>query len=203
MEKISSENLKALESRYNIALINSLSGFKPIVLIGTRNNDGLENLAIFNSLTHIGANPPLLAIVSRPNSVDRHTIENIRDTGIFSINHVSEHFYKKAHQTSARYDRSQSEFEFCQIDKEYKDNDSVPFVKGSLLQIEMKLEQIIPIELNDTLLCLGSVQNIYVKKEFLGTDGFIDLEKMNLVCGSGLDSYYSPKLIARLPYAKP
>lgn len=47
-----------LEDRKRIALINSLSGFKSLNLIGTINNQGQTNLAIFNSVVHIGANPP-------------------------------------------------------------------------------------------------------------------------------------------------
>ena len=47
-----------MEDRKRIALINSLSGFKSLNLIGTINNQGQTNLAIFNSVVHIGANPP-------------------------------------------------------------------------------------------------------------------------------------------------
>lgn len=48
-----------LEDRKRVSLINSLSGFKSLNLIGTiNNNQGQTNLAIFNSVVHIGANPP-------------------------------------------------------------------------------------------------------------------------------------------------
>ena len=35
------------------------------------------------------------------------------------------------------------------------------------------------------------------------SDGFIDIENLELVCSSGLDCYYTPSKIARLTYAKP
>lgn len=47
-----------LEDRKRVSLINSLSEFKSLNLIGTINNQGQTNLAIFNSVVHIGANPP-------------------------------------------------------------------------------------------------------------------------------------------------
>jgi len=100
-----------LEDRKRIALINSLSGFKSLNLIGTVNQSGQTNLAIFNSVVHIGANPPLMGFISRPDTVEKHTLENIREMGYFTINHVNKDIYEKAHQTSARYPRNQSEFD--------------------------------------------------------------------------------------------
>ena len=46
--------IMALELRHRAAFINSLGGFKSVVLVGTKNKDGQTNLAIFNSLFHIG-----------------------------------------------------------------------------------------------------------------------------------------------------
>lgn len=48
--------------------------------MGTVNKIGHTNLAIFNSVIHIGANPPLMGFISRPNSGERHTLENIQET---------------------------------------------------------------------------------------------------------------------------
>ncbi|HBF47730.1 MAG TPA: flavin oxidoreductase, partial [Shewanella frigidimarina] len=44
-------------------------------------------------------------------SVPRHTFENIMQTGLYTINHVNQSIYEQAHQTSARYDKDESEFE--------------------------------------------------------------------------------------------
>ena len=53
---------------------------------------GQTNLAIFSQIFHIGANPPLVGILVRPDSVDRHTLRNIRETSWFTINHIQESF---------------------------------------------------------------------------------------------------------------
>ena len=61
-----------LDKRKFTAFFNALSGAKPGYLIGSGEGKD-ENLAIFNSITHIGANPPLLGFIQRPATVDRHT----------------------------------------------------------------------------------------------------------------------------------
>lgn len=98
-------DLMGLEQRYRAAFVNSLTGFKSVCLIGTINENRQTNLAIFNSLIHIGANPPYIGFISRPDSVDRHTLSNIMETGYYTINHINETIYHQAHQTSARYSR--------------------------------------------------------------------------------------------------
>lgn len=70
-----------LDTRQRAALINSLSGFKSLNLIGSISSSKITNLAIFNSVFHLGANPPLMGFIIRPDSVDRHTLQNILDTG--------------------------------------------------------------------------------------------------------------------------
>ena len=58
-------------------------------LIATKSNDGFPNVAVFSSVTHLGSNPPLLGFITRPAFVPRNTYENIRKTGIYTINHIS------------------------------------------------------------------------------------------------------------------
>ena len=56
---LNADAIDSLEVRYRATLINSLTGVRPAVLVGTRSGSGNNNLAIFNSLVHIGADPPL------------------------------------------------------------------------------------------------------------------------------------------------
>jgi flavin reductase (DIM6/NTAB) family NADH-FMN oxidoreductase RutF len=70
-------DLESMEQRFRTNFINSISGFKSVALIGTTDSKSQTNLAIFSSIIHIGANPPLLGFVVRPDSVERHTLENI------------------------------------------------------------------------------------------------------------------------------
>ena len=74
MTKIFSQTaLNDLEQRYRVTLINSLAGFKQAVLIGTKSAEGQTNLAVFNSLIHIGSNPALYGFICRPDTAQRDT----------------------------------------------------------------------------------------------------------------------------------
>ncbi len=190
-----------MEKQARTNLVNSLSGIQPANLIASKSLAGLSNVAIFNSVMHIGANPALMGFILRPISVQRDTYQNIVDTGYFSINSVDENFYKKAHQTSARYEVS--EFEACGLSEWYSDSFPVPYVEESKLKIGLKLESIIPIPLNDTLLIIGSVQEIIIDENHIAKDSSILHHNMNNVGVVGLDVYHSTNKIAQLSYAKP
>lgn len=196
-------DLMGLEQRYRAAFVNSLTGFKSVSLIGTLNKERQTNLAIFNSLIHIGANPPYIGFISRPDSVDRHTLSNIMETGYYTINHINEDIYKQAHQTSARYNREISEFDATNLTTEYKLGFKAPFVKESLIQLGIQFKERIHITTNNTILVIGQVNHVYFPNDCLCNDGFLDIEKANTITCSGLDSYHKTIRLERLNYAKP
>jgi flavin reductase (DIM6/NTAB) family NADH-FMN oxidoreductase RutF len=202
MKQITIEDLAGMEQRYRASLINSLTGFKSVALIGTKNNDGQENLAIFNSLVHLGANPALIGMIVRPDSVERHTLENIESTGFYTINHILESFVEQAHHTSARYPRHISEFEASGLTPEYKNEFFAPFVKESMVQIGMKFQTKLDISINNTIMVIGEIQSIELPEEAIEYDGFIDLQVTKSITNSGLDAYHRTERIVRLPYAK-
>ncbi len=89
LEFIDNNAIAQLEQRFRTNFINCLSGFKSLNLIGSVNQLQQTNLAIFNSVFHLGANPPLLGCIIRPDSVERHTLSNIESTGYYTFNHVN------------------------------------------------------------------------------------------------------------------
>ena len=193
----------SMEQRYRASFFNSLGGFKSLVLIGTTNSEKQTNLAVFNSLMHLGANPPLCSILVRPASVERHTYENILETKCFTVNHVNESFYKQAHQTSARYLRHQSEFTELGLTEEYSALSMAPYVMESSIKFSCELVQVVEIELNKTLLVIGKIKEVIMQGDFVLEDGFVDIEKAGSLTVSGLDSYHKTTRLARLSYAKP
>ena len=197
------EDLDNLEQRYRTALINSLAGFRQAVLVGTTSTNGYTNLAIFNSLIHLGANPALFGLINRPDSVQRDTLQNIMETKEYTLNYIRAEQFEEAHQTSARYDKEISEFEKAGFEPFYHPHCKAPFVKEAVVKIAMKLEDIIPIRLNGTILIAGSITQIDLEESMLGADGFVDLSKADVLISQGLDAYFVSKSIGRLPYAKP
>ena len=100
--------IKNLDQRYRSNLINCLSGFKSVNLVGTKDTEGNTNLAIMSQIFHLGADPALMGLIIRPASVSRHTYENILETGFYTFNHIIPGMVKSAHQTSARYEKAES-----------------------------------------------------------------------------------------------
>jgi len=199
---ITETDLMQMEQRKRAHLINSVGGFKSICLIGTVDLKGHTNLAIFSSIVHIGSNPPLISFIMRPDSVERHTLSNILDTGSYTINHLNAAIYKQAHQTSARYPKEVCEFDATGLSIEYKANCIAPFVKESNVQLELEFKQRIDLAINNTIMIIGEIKNIYIPEDCMQEDGFLDIEKAGTITCSGLDSYHLSKSLARLPYAK-
>lgn len=195
-------DIENLETRFRANLINSLGGFKSVVLIGTKSLQGNENLALFNSLFHIGANPAYCGFIIRPNEVKQNTLGNIVNTRNFTINHILPAFYKQAHQCSAKYDEGISEFEKTGLTPQYLDLIEAPFVEESNIKFACELMQRIDIELNGTTLIIGKIIKIIAPESCIQKDGFIDLEEAGSITCSGLDSYHLTNKIGRLSYAK-
>ncbi|MEP2653338.1 MAG: flavin reductase [Paraglaciecola sp.] len=203
MQHINNHKLKAYPSRYRAQLINSLSGFKSANLIATVDKEGSSNLAIFSSVVHLGASPALVGFIMRPNSVDRHTLENIQITEQYTINQVNQDIWQAAHQTSARYLRDECEFEKTGLTKECIEGVKVPFVKESNLKYLLTLQEIVPIKANNTLFVIGEITDILCQEHAIKDDGYIDIESLSTVTLSGLDSYHTTQRLSRLSYAKP
>ncbi|MDO7545029.1 MAG: flavin reductase family protein, partial [Flavobacteriaceae bacterium] len=85
MKQFKASDLEELPSRYRANLINSCTGYKSLNLIGTQDSDGNKNLAVFNSIIHLGSNPALIGFTFRPLTVQRDTYKNIQETGVFTV----------------------------------------------------------------------------------------------------------------------
>lgn len=201
MIHLSKEQLMEAESFYRRDLVNSLSGYKSLNLIGTKNQQGLTNLSPFSQIFHIGATPPIVGILFRPHTVERHTFENILETGQFTLNHVTPAFYKEAHQTAARYEGS--EFEATGLEEEYLGDFYAPFVKISPLKVACRLAERVTLKINGTELIIADIEDIYVDQKGLRSDGSLDLNALETVTNTGLDEYHVGKRLARLSYPKP
>ena len=200
MATFTRRGIDELERFFRTNLINSVTGFKSVALIGTVSEEGQENLAIFSQIIHVGANPPLIGVLFRPDKVERHTLENLRFTQAFTINHIRPEFVKQAHHTAARWETS--EFAACNLTSEYNDEFPAPFVGEASVKMGLKFveEQSL---INETILVVGEIQQLHVPDNCLSDDGFVDLESARSITCSGLDSYHTTQKIVRLSYAKP
>ena len=196
------EQIESLDRISRLKLINSVTGIKPANLIGTINNMGQTNLAIFSSVVHLGSNPPLLGFISRPKGTEfGHTYRNIEENGEYTINHVHPEFVKNAHYTSAKFDENISEFKRCNLSEEYIKGFKAPFLKESSFKIGMCFKEALDIKRNGTILIIGEIKHLILPDEAMAAHD-IDLEATKSVGISGLNSYYSLKKIDDYPFAR-
>jgi flavin reductase (DIM6/NTAB) family NADH-FMN oxidoreductase RutF len=203
MRKITSLDLKALDKVPRLNLVNSVTGYKSGNLIGSISKDGKPNLGIFSSITHLGSDPALLGFIMRPTTVPRDTYKNIKETGYFTVNHITENLIQRAHQTSANYKEEISEFEETNIAPEYLEGISQPFVKESPVRLLCKYVNEYPIIENGCIHIIASIEEIYFEETLLNQDYWLQLEKGNIITINGLDGYCLPKLLDRFEYARP
>jgi flavin reductase (DIM6/NTAB) family NADH-FMN oxidoreductase RutF len=200
---IKSDMIPKMQKNYRTSLINSLVGYKSLNLLGTANNNGVTNLCLISTAFHLGANPPLLGMVIRPERKHNDTLNNIKATGEYTLNNVLPEWYKQAHQTSAAYPSGVSEFSICGFDKRYMHGFKAPFVAQSTIGIGLELREMIDMEINGTTIVIGEIVHILVDDSIVENDGNIDHIKAGTVTVAGLDSYFLPQLMGRLSYAKP
>ncbi len=203
MPFFTNKDISELEHLYKINMVNSLSGYKSANLIGTISKDGIENVAVFSSVIHLGSSPALLGFILRPTTVPRGTYKNIKETGVYTINHIANDFIEDAHHTSAKYDSEISEFDVTELNANYLNSFKAPFVAQSPIKIAMEYVEEYYIKANDVIMVVGEIQSVTIEDGLLKDDGFVDLSKGNVAAINGLDGYAIPTLETRQTYQRP
>ena len=203
MHYFSKAEIAELNNRYRNNLINSISGYKSANLIGTISKTGITNLAVFNSIVHLGSNPALLGFILRPTTVPRHSFSNMKENGVFTINHIAKNQIEAAHHSSAKYPEEISEFDQTELNPVYKNDFAAPFVEDAPVQIACRYVNDYLIEENDTRLVVGAIEGVYIDDKMILDDGWVQLDLGEVVTINGLDGYALPQLIERFPYARP
>jgi flavin reductase (DIM6/NTAB) family NADH-FMN oxidoreductase RutF len=189
---------------FRLNLINSCTGFKSANLLGTKSLNGVSNVAVFSSITHLGSNPPLIGFILRPTTVPRDTYRNIKDTGVFTVNHIYSDIIKDAHHTSAKYPDEVSEFTKTDLEEEFLGDFPAPFVKGAKIRLGCKFLNAYEIKENDTLLLVSAIEHVFIAdQDIQQQDGWLKLENANTVAINGLDGYATTSLLDRYAYARP
>lgn len=203
MKILSREDILSLPKYHRTSLINTMSGPRSGNLISTASSDGSHNLAVFNTVTHIGSNPPYLGFMMRPLTVSRHTYDNIKKRKYFTINPINTNIYSQAHQTSAKYDTEISEFEAVGLTPLFLGGFPIPFVEESSYGIGLSYQEECEIQANGTILMIGKVECIILPDDGLTEDMSLNHEVLGSVAVGGLDTYYKTEMLSREEYARP
>ena len=188
-----------MESRPRAELVNSLSGFKSPVLVGSVSDGGVHNLSIVSSLMHLGSSPALMGIVLRPPGEYAHTFKNIKATGQFTISHIHSDIVKQSHRCSAKYPEHISEFEAVGLTPNIYSSKTwkAPAVDESYIRMGLVLNKIIELP-NKCNLLSGDVD--WIEMNPLACDKNRVKFDLNNICILGVYEYYKTSHHMKLGY---
>ena len=110
---------------------------------------------------------------------------------------------KKHIKLQQKYETDISEFDAVGFTEQVLESIHAPFVQEAVVKIGMQFLEKVEIKLNGTILVIGSIEYIELNENCISNDGFVSLEKENILGCVGLDAYYNPQFLGRLSYAKP
>lgn len=171
---------------------------RPIGWISTIDQAGTTNLAPFSFFNAVCASPPTVLFCPMVRGTDfgrKDTLNNVRATGEFVVNIVSEDLIAAVVQTSAELPADVDEFEFAGLRKAPSSIVSPPRVAECPIHFECRVSQIITISEapGGGSLVLGEVVFIHVAPQVqLGNDK-IDPNKLNAVGRMGGPTYCRTK----------
>lgn len=137
---------------------------RPIAFVSSISPEGVANLAPFSFFTVASANPPVLVFTTSFREPRKDTLVNIRATGEFVVNIVSEEFADRMNVTSGEYPYGVDEFAMSGLTPAPSEVVRVPRVKESHINMECKLVQTVEVSnqpLGGTLI-LGEVVRFHI-----------------------------------------
>lgn len=170
---------------------------RPIALVSTVSGEGRFNVAPFSYFVGIGNVPPLLGIsLNRRQGVPKDTLRNLRVTGDFVVNSVTETLVERAVQASGDWPGDVDEFALTGLTPLASDLVRSPRVAESPVHLECRLER--EIELGQSVFVVGEILRAHVDDAVL-TDGRVDVAKLAPVGRLGGDGYTRVRQDLTLP----
>ena len=175
-------------------LLSSSVAPRPIALASTISSGGQPNLSPFSFFNVFSTNPPILIFSParrvRDNST-KHTLQNVEKVKEVVINVVSYDIIQQMSLSSTEYEKNINEFKKAGL-KMLKSDLVKPFrVAESPVQMECKVNDIIPLGTQNGAgnLVICQVLKIHICDRVLNGSNEIDQEKLDLVARGG-GSYY-------------
>ncbi|MGZ3655745.1 MAG: flavin reductase family protein, partial [Bdellovibrionota bacterium] len=141
----------------------------------------------------ISSNPPCLVFspTYKEGGREKDTLVNIRETGEFVVNSVSEWVVEPMHQSSAEYDSGISEMDKLKLTPIASSKIRPLRIKESPIQFECVLEKIVPIgdsQVGATNLVIGRIVMMHIWDEAV-SNGKVLVEKIKPVARLGGRTY--------------
>ncbi len=141
----------ALSSTENYKLLAGAVVPRPIAWVSTVDSKGIHNLAPFSWFTAASANPPVVCFcpsfreAKNGLRATKDTLENVRATGEFVVNIVSDETVEAMNQTAAQLPPEEDEFVRAGVTPLASEIVRPPRVGEAKVQMECRLRQIVEI----------------------------------------------------------
>ncbi len=159
---------------------NAIVTPRPIGWISTRGPEG-DNIAPYSFFNAVAYVPPQVMFSS---TSAKDSLANIRDTGVFCVNIVSEALKEQMNESSAALPRGTDEFDHVGIEKAECDTIDAPRVANAPAALECKLTQILELPGEANFAVFGEVTGIHMQDNCL-RDGIFDVLSFNPVSRLG------------------
>jgi flavin reductase (DIM6/NTAB) family NADH-FMN oxidoreductase RutF len=163
---------------------------RPIGFISSVSPEGVYNLAPYSFFNAICGEPPVICFASGVRNPPKDSLTNIRATGEFAVNIVTEEIAEQMNLCSGEYPAGTDEFQVSGLTPIPCDLIRAPRVKESRVNMECKLMQIIEVSTRPRggTLVLGEVIRFHVDDAIV--DNFrIDSAKLRAVGRMGGNEY--------------
>ena len=152
---------------------------RPIGWIGTRNNEGTNNLAPYSYFNAISDKPYFIMFAS---TGFKDSIKNIEETKVFTCSLATEKLFDKMNYSSANTKYGQDEFELSGLTPKDGYFVNAPYVSESPSALECELWKVIDLpgsdrsNLSGSYVVFGHVKGIYIDDEYI-KHGLFDTRK--------------------------
>ena len=166
---------------------------RPIALVSTTSNNGINNLAPFSYFNGVCSKPPTIMFAPARRGWDgkeKDTLINIRNTKEFSINIVSEDIGEKMVKCSTDYEKEVDEYSTSGLSPLSSKKIKPPIVSESKISLECILNQIVQIGEEDAgsgFIVIGTIILFHIDDEVYDNGRIIldKLQPLGRVAGNG------------------
>jgi flavin reductase (DIM6/NTAB) family NADH-FMN oxidoreductase RutF len=186
-------DLEALPASHAYKLLVGLVAPRPIALITSMDEEGTLNAAPFSAYNYLCTDPPIVGVgvTNRPNQpfVPKDTARNIRRTGEFVVNIVSEDIARQMNICATDFPAEISEVEMAGFTTAPSEKIKVPRIAEAHAALECR--EFTTMEIGRSRIILGRVVAVYVEDHFVEADGpYVKAEELHSIGRmNGLGNY--------------
>src|SRR5438067_2573032 len=186
-------DMEKLRAREGYNLLIGLVAPRPIALVTSMNEDGRLNAAPFSSYNYLCTDPPIIGmgVTNRPSEgfVPKDTARNIRRTGEFVVNVVTEDLMPRMNICATDFPAEVNELEMAQLTTAPSQVVKVPRIAEAHAALECR--EFTTMEIGRSRIILGRVVSIYVEDKFIDPAGpYVLAEELHAIGRmNGLGSY--------------